>query len=192
MLDVNIKFDLEEYLCAVVDTLREKLPEMKIVKAYPTDDIEIKDIPVPAVLIDFGEIIPTEKERDPGDGRKGIDFSMEAYVIISSVEEYANLRIRQHAINVASVIHDSRKFVQAVSPGEITEITPRIEVNDDNQSYLAWGITWIHMTYLAKQQLDELCDDPPADASDISTVFLGYDPDVGLDHKDDYVQVLPR
>lgn len=190
-MSIDINFNLEEYLKNVVSELRTKLPHMKVVKAYPTNDIEIKDLPVPAVLVDLYEMLPGEEEEDLGNGQLPITLMMSAYVVITSNEPQANLKVRQYAIDVASVIHNGRKFDSPVSPAEILSITPQPDVNDENQSYLAWGLGWQHTTYLGSQQTDELCDDPEVDASDIDKVFLGHDPEVGEEHKEDYEQVVP-
>lgn len=191
-MSIDINFNLEQYLCSVVEELRTRLPSMKVIKPYPTNDIEIKDLPVPAVLVDLYEILPCEdEEQDLGNGQLPIDLMMSAYVVIASNEKQANLKVRQYAIDVASVIHNGRKFDSPVSPAEILGITPQPEVNDDNHTYLAWGVSWQHTTYLGIQQTDELCDDPPVDAADIDKVFLGHDPEVGEEHKEDYEQVVP-
>ena len=190
-MSIDINFNLEQYLKNVVTELRTRLPDMKIIKAYPTNDIEIKDLPVPAVLIDLYEILPGEKEEDLDNGQKAIDLMMAAYVVIASNEKQANLKVRQYAIDVGSVIHNGRKFDSPVSPAEILGITPQPEVNDDNQTYLAWGVSWQHTTYLGSQQTDALCDDPEVDASQIDKVFLGHDPETGVEHKEDYEQVVP-
>ena len=191
-MDVTIDFVLENFLTNVVDELRNKLADMKVVKPYPTNDIEIKDLPVPAVLVDLYEILPGEPDDDLGTGQLPINLMMTAYVVIAATEDRANLNVRQYAMNVASVIHNARRFGSLVSDAEILSISPRPEVNDDNQTYIAWGVEWQHTTMLAEQQTDALCDDPPVDAEQIDTVYLGHEPKTGEQHKDDYEQVIPN
>ena len=195
-IDININFDLNEYLNNLVKALgkefKDRLGTMTVFKAYPVDNIEIKDIPVPAVLVDFKGILPSEDENKSSTGQLAITFIMEAYVIIDVSEPQANLKIRQHAMNVAGLIHNEEKFGSPVTPAEILSISPRYEVTDENQNYLAWCIEWQHKTYLASQQIDVLCDDPEVDAADIDKVFLGHDPKTGIPHKRDYTKVYPN
>lgn len=201
-LNVDIKFDLGKYLCSVVETLCEKLTDMKTIKAYPIHDREIKDVPVPSVLVDFHEIIPNP-ENDPGTGQMAVDFMMSAYCVVAASQPKAALDVRKYAMNVAAVIHNS-KFYDApsakengdllfkVSAAQILSIAPRREVNDENYTYLAWGVDWQHSTYLAAQDIGALCDSLQMDADDVDSIFLGYAPDTGRDHVDDYDKVFDK
>ena len=203
-MNVDIKFDLKAYLVSVCKELNAKLnPDqnnkiMKIIKAYPIHDREIKDIPVPSILIDFHEIIPTPMD-DPGTGQMAIDFMMSAYVVIAASMPEAALKVRQYAMNLAAAIHNSRFYEHAtkvdgklpfnVSEAQILSIAPRREVTDENYTYLSWGVDWQHGTYLAAQDIGALCDSLQIDADDVTSVFLGYAPNTGRDHADDYTEI---
>ena len=123
----NMAFDLTQFLTNVVVGLRERLADndVKIIKAYPTNDIEINDLPVPAVLVDLFEMVPMS-ENDPDynmaslTGRLGVTLMMTAYVVVGSNTQSANLKIRELALRVATEINALRRFgIQECSPAQI-------------------------------------------------------------------------
>ena len=152
-----------------------ELCEVKIIKAYPTNDIEINDLPVPAVLVDLFEMVPMS-ENDPDynmaslTGRLGLTLMLTAYVVVGSCDKQANLKIRELALRVATEINALRRFgIEDCSPAQILAISNQQEINDENQTYFAWSVEWSHDVIVGAEST-AACPDPSVDAVDVKTV----------------------
>lgn len=198
-------FDLCTFLSHVVIALRYKFKdEMKVIKAYPTNDIEIKDSPVPAILVDLLEmmpVLPTSACYSTASltGRLGLTLMMTAYIVIGASMEKANTKIREYAMDVAAWINACRRFnlndanlfpnldlqlptgltkwrdLVDLSPAQILSVSPQQHINDDNQSYFVWSVAWSHDVIVGAPQDKEICPDPPVDAAKVKKVYAEID-----------------
>ena len=190
----NMAFDLTQFLTNVVVGLRERLADndVKIIKAYPTNDIEINDLPVPAVLVDLFEMVPMS-ENDPDynmaslTGRLGVTLMMTAYVVVGSNTQSANLKIRELALRVATEINALRRFgIQECSPAQILRVSNQPKINDENQTYFAWSVEWSHDVIVGTEST-AACPDPSVDAVDVKKVFADFNPP----KKEDFELIYP-
>lgn len=186
---VDINFSLTPYLLNVLRALRAKtgsgqaLDGVKIIKMYPLGDLEIDDLPLPAILVDLYEIEP-DPEADLGTGKMGVQLMMQLWVVVAATERGAPLTVRKLAMAAGAIIHDGYRFGSPVSPAKVTDIIgmPKLQ---DNRQYLIWSVEWQHATTIGAE--DMLCiDDPPVDADDINQVLWGTPPEVGTGHESDY------
>lgn len=215
-------FDLCTFLSHVVLGLRSKFAmrfggEFKIIKAYPTNDIEISDSPVPAILVDLYEMVPVSPTSECYStasltGRLGLTLMMTAYIVIGASMDKANTKIREYALDVAGWINACRRFnlndanlfsnlplpkgldrwhdLVNLSPAQILSVTNRQEINDDNQSYFVWAVEWCHDVIVGPPRDKEICPDPPVDASQVKKVYADIDV-YGDADGDNFKQVYP-
>ena len=187
----HVNFNLTRYLVNVLKTLRDKaetgqpLDGVKVIKMYPLGDLEINDLPLPAILVDLYEIEP-DPEADLGTGQLGVQLMMQLWVVVAGTERGAPLTVRKLALNAGAIIHDGRSFNSPVGTAKVTDIIGMPQLRDEsNRQYIIWSVEWQHATVISPE-FDDLCDDPPVDADQIDSVLWGTVPDVGPDHKDDY------
>ena len=175
----NKRFEVDKPISAKIDGIAYELSlcNVKIVKAYPTNDIEINDLPVPAVLVDLFEMMPMSP-NDPDynmaslTGRLGVTLMMTAYVVVGSCEPQANLKIRELALRVATEINALRRFgIQECSPAQILSIANQRDISHENQVFFAWSVEWSHDVIVGAEST-AACPDPSVDAEDIKTVHV--------------------
>ena len=168
------------------------VPELKHVAAYPmsqTDafnsDIEIVDVPDPAVLIDLESAEPAE---DGGTNTLDVNLMMNAYVIVGESTKRANLIVRIYAFAVATAVRQGNRFGAPVGDAEIREIVPVPHVVSENRSYIAWAVKWRQPASFG-DSTDLTCPDPAVDAADVDKVMLGFEPKTGPANINYYEQV---
>ena len=192
MASVEIEFNLTTFLVNVLKELRkyngtgDSLEDVKLIKMYPLGDLEIDDLPLPAVLMDLYEVEP-DPDANLGTGQLGVQLMMQIWVVVAATDRGAPLTVRKLAMAVGAIIHSGYRFSAPVSPAKVTDIIgmPKLTQQNSNQ-YLIWSVEWQHATTIGAE--DQLCDDPPVDADQINQVLWGTDPDVGPDHEDDYIE----
>ena len=193
MAAVEINFQLTPFLLNILRAIRARagaggvLEGVQVIKMFPLNDLEIDDLPLPSILVDLYEVEP-DPDCDLGTGQLGVQLMFQAYVVVGSTAQGASLTVRKLALALGAVINDGNRFdTPGVSPSIVTDIIGMPKITGQRQ-YLVWSVEWQHATTIGAE--DMLCDDPPVDADEIDLVMLGFDPDVGPGHEDDYETVI--
>ena len=90
----HVNFSLTKYLVNVLWRLRDNaqtgqpLDGVKVIKMYPLGDVEIDDLPLPAILVDLYEIEP-DPDADLGTGQMGVQLMMQLWVVVAGTERGA-------------------------------------------------------------------------------------------------------
>ena len=188
-----INFNLTTFLVNILNALKAKtgtgmpLAGVRVIKMYPLGDLEIDDLPLPALLMDLYEIEP-DPDCDLGTGQLGVQLMLQLYVVVAGTPRGAPLTVRKLALAAGAIINDGNRFGSPVSPAKVTNIIGMPKLQDTNRQYLIWSVEWQHATVIGTE--DQICDDPPVDADQINEVFLGTVPDVGVGHETDYERVI--
>ena len=188
-----INFNLTTFLVNILNALKAKagtgmpLAGVRVIKMYPLNDLEIDDLPLPAILMDLYEVEP-DPDCDLGTGQLGVQLMLQLYVVVAGTARSSPLTVRQLAMAAGAIINDGNRFDSPVSPAKVTDIIGMPKLQDTNRQYLIWSVEWQHATTIGAE--DQLCDDPPVDADEINTVLWGTPPDVGEGHEDDYKVVV--
>lgn len=189
---VHINFSLTRYLVNVLKALRDKtgtgqpLDGVKVIKMYPLGDLEINDLPLPAILVDLYEIEP-DPDAALGTGQLGVQLMMQLWVVVAGTEKGAPLTVRKLALNAGAIIHDGRSFGAPVGTAMVTDIIGMPKLRDEtNRQYIIWSVEWQHATVISPD-FDDLCDDPPVDADEINELLWAsvIKADVNAINKDD-------
>ena len=201
----HVEFSLTRYLVNVLKALRDKtgsgqpLDGVKVIKMYPLGDLEISDLPLPAILVDLYEVEP-DPDADLGTGQMGVQLMMQLWVVVAGTERGAPLTVRKLALAAGAIIHDGRSFNSPVGTAAVTDIIGMPQLRDEsNWQYIIWSVEWQHATTIGVEDL--ICiDDPSIDADQIDTILWesvikpdaseidegDAEPNTGLANKDNY------
>ncbi len=158
----------------IIAGIKAVAPGLKSCEAYPQF---VKKIATPAVLLEMGAMDPSQ---DPGTGELALDARFSVYVIVSCGDPDFNLATRELAAQIAIVVAGNR-WGLPVGPARIDSIEPDT-FKPNILGYEIWRVSWTHLILLG----DSVWDDSGVTPSEI---YLGYSPDIGFGHEDDYQRV---
>ena len=150
----------------------------------PTPE-ETTEVPTPALLFEVSEGDVSEVE-DPETGETAFDLRFEARVILTFDTPNVNVVVRQLALDVAAALRRTRFNIPAgVGVGVATVLgvypdhfTPELD------KFKVWRLDWHQIVHLGAVAWP---DDPTAFPP--GTVLVGYAPNIGPAHVDDYTPV---
>lgn len=184
--------DLAQFFEAIVADIKARFPSMVNVEFFPDEPEANTRMPVPAILLDVSEM-EVDGEMDPGTEQLATKLSFSAFIVISGLQDgNTKLQIRQLAAALVSWLK-FRHWRDPSNPGddEMPNYLPsdpatvlgayRDDFNPALDRYEVWRVDWEQTIYLGESAFDTtfLPDH----------VFLGLAPDIGLPHKDDYVEL---
>ena len=105
-------------------------------------DIEITDIPVPAILIDLERAVPADPSSDFADGGLALTLENMIYIIVAESDYKANLRARIYAIAVAAALHRQRIDGAPVGPAAVQSLEPVLDFHVQDHAYVAWSVSF--------------------------------------------------
>lgn len=172
---------------AIEHEFKTRYPELVTVEFHRgTDGAERLEIPVPALLLDDESMEPVQ-ESNTGDEMTHTTFAFSAYLILSNVRNpKVRKEIRVMAADMVSFINQRRwKGADGVTiqtdPAVVT-VAERDNFDPSLDKYEVWRIDWQQDIPLGVS-IWKSNDIPPG------TIFIGFAPDIGLPHKDDYVKL---
>ena len=192
MASTEIDFSLTPFLLALLRAFRDRLgandvldgvDEVRFINLNTVEGIEKPNQDI-VIYFDLYEIEP-DHANAPGTGQLTVNLMFQAWVLVKPSVSGASLKAREYALNLSTIVHDNR-FSSPVSAAVVTDLINTPPLGDSR--VLCWSVEWQHCTWVADS--DQICDDPPVDASDIEMVLLGFVPDVGLGHESDYEVVV--
>lgn len=130
----------------------------------------------PAIFLDM---VSMDMGNDPGTGQLAVLARFQARVIIKSSDN-SQMQVRNLAAEIARVVYN-QSFGQNVTPAKIVSIgsdgfSPELDAYD------IWLVEWEHEFHLGESVWD-------GDAVLPDKIFLGFSPEVGFSHENDYEQI---
>ncbi len=183
MANAETEIDLSNLHQAIIDSIAAQFPSLQTVEDY---EHERSRFSAPACFI---ELTSWDRgEMDPGTEQLPITARFEAHLIIGFRTAQAKREIRKLAGAFSAYLHNQRwglpvgpaQFI-AASPDEIAGMGRNAEHLDE---YEVWTVEWEQEVHLGTSIWK-------GDDTLISEVYVGYSPEVGPDHVDDYVQIVP-
>ncbi len=192
MQDNYPDLDLGVLLEAIVADIKARFPSMVNVQFFADEPEERVELTVPAILLEVSEM-EVDTDSDPGTEQLAVNLSFSAFVVISGLQDgNTKLQIRQLAAALVSWLR-MRHWRDPSNPG--TDEEPnylqsdpampvgayRDDFSPELDRYEVWRVDWEQRVYLGHSVFDTTFLP--------SKVWLGLDPDIGAEHREDYVQV---
>ena len=176
--------DLLQLYAAIEHEFKTRYPTLQTVEFHRgTDGAERLEIPVPALLLE-DETMEPDQESNAGDEMTHTNFSFSAYLILSNVRNpQVRKNIRVMAADMVNFINQHRwrgadgKVITA-DPCVVT-VAERDNFDPSLDKYEVWRIDWTQGIALG-ESVWKGDDIPPGN------IYIGFSPDIGLTHKDDY------
>ncbi|MEB8638655.1 hypothetical protein P2G74_01540 [Cronobacter muytjensii] len=180
---------LSEYQDAVLAELK-KIPWAATIGLYP----EIPDdFSTPAIFFDVAR---WERADQNVGGKVTINLTCNLFLLrhfVSSTGEdeteqgSTETRIRNAALIMSDWIH-GRVFAAFTAPAELVSAEPMTwERGDSAPAHAIWCVSFNQLLAVG---LDPFA--PPPDAPLLKEVYLGFSPEIGPDHIDEYTRIVPK
>lgn len=170
-----VSTDLGVLYDAIVGSIALQFPGIRTVR----DHVSTRDkITTPAVLVDMVEM--EAGDSDPGTEQIALDATFEARIIIGFRTEKAKREIRKLAAALSSHIHMQR-WGQPCGAAQVIVAEPDA-FDPDLDRYEVYRIEWRQPILIGTNVWIN-------DGQIPTTVLGSFDPDIGADHKDDYVVI---
>jgi len=192
MQDNYPETDLALFIQAIIKDIKERFPSLVNVEFFPDEPEANTRMPVPACLLDVSEM-EVDLDEDPGTGQTPTRLSFSAFLVISGLQDgNTKLQIRLMAAALVSWLK-MRHWRDPRDPG--TEEEPnhlpsdpampvgayRDDFDPRLDRYEVWRVDWEQVIYLGKSDFDS--------SFLPSRVWLGLAPDIGAEHREDYVEI---
>ena len=174
MSEVNTLTQIHE---AILAELRARFTDrVTTFTAYQLAATEPIDTPALLLDLDLGEV-----GRDTGDERLPVALSWTLYCLLSSNTDNPELQVREFAIEATQAVYRSQFGLPGVlsMPRDLIAGPAAFRGGDDG--YAAWWISWTCDAHVGRSIW--------SGTAVPDRVWLGFEPNVGPDHVDDYVQV---
>jgi len=158
---------------AITATLKEALPQIKLVEAYP---VLKEGMALPALLYAMTNVAPG---LNPGDGRLCVSATFEAIILLESKRAMAPLQAAILASKLLQLVNEQYWDVDFVDQPSDMQAMPA-EVLPELHRCVGWTVQWRQNIYLGDTAWP-WPDEPPG-----SLVFA-FDPDSGPGNEGQYV-----
>lgn len=149
--------------------------------------------PTPAIFIDVAR---WEKSNMSIGGGITLDLTCNIYLLRhftagegedETEQGGAEMRVR-NAAGIISEWIDGRQFGGVTGPAVFESADPmQWQAGDVSPEYAIWCVTYTQPLAVGIDPFD-----PPADAAPLKQIFVGFAPDVGAAHEEDYFGPIPR
>jgi hypothetical protein len=182
MANAETEVDLDQLHQSILSKISTQFPDLQTVEDYSQSRLRFT---TPACFVELTQL--DAGDSDPGTGQIQVAARFEAHLIISFRALDAKRAIRKLAGAFSVFLHNQRwglpvgpaQFVSA-SPDEITG---RGTNPDQLDQYEVWSIEWEQQIHLGQSVW-------AGDSTLISEIYVGFDPEIGPDHQDDYREIL--
>ncbi|GAA03229.1 hypothetical protein [Photobacterium leiognathi] len=161
----------------VCEWLKESLPWLVSVTSYPEVSAPI-DTPCAFFAVDDWERSSSQKT----DGRKAMDLSCSVLLVYSMEDPDYHIKIRDAAMQLSVLIDESHLGLTGVYAAKFLSAAPN-DFEPDLSAYVVWEVRFTQTLLLDKTDISAPIFNP-------GQVWVGYAPDVGSAHKDDYDLIL--
>lgn len=176
-MDINTEVDLTALHATITNAIAVRFPALATVEFYREDRDEL---PVPACILDLCEF-EGAPEDDPGTGQLAVMARFEAEFIIGFRTPEAKMSLRLLVAAFSAFLHEKRW------PGGLTGPARDIHAYKDDfkpalDQYEVWCVEWRQIVHLGESVWSGAGVTP-------TTVYLGFAPEIGAAHEDDYIKV---
>lgn len=184
MANADTEVTLEQLHDAIVDAIKLQFPDLQTVEFY--SDQRTDAIPKPACLLELSEM-DAAPDLDPGTEQIALDCRFEARFVIGFRTVKAKLEVRKLAGAFAAWLRkENHRWGLPVAPAQVIGCY-QDDFSPDLDQYECWRVEWRQVIHLGESVWN---DEPGAEVP--TTVYVGFEPDVGPAHIDDYVQLTPE
>lgn len=163
---------------AIKQALAQAFPVLVKVDDYPTECGHIK---VPAAFLDLVSIEPNEDNGEDGTGQLVASLRWEISLVLGLTTQKNKRAARALAANVALWVQGNR-FGLHIPPAQFLRAAPD-EFSPQLSRHTPWVVEFGQEIHLGESAWDGTGVIP-------SAVYVGFEPDTGLDHVDDYLEVV--
>lgn len=161
----------------IKQALSEAFTELKTVDDYPTEKGRIA---TPAAFLDLAALEPDAEGGEDGTERLVMTLRWELYLVLGLPVPEVKRAVRTLAANVALWVQGNR-FGLPVRPAQFIRAEPN-DFSPGLERYLPWVVEFEQTVLLGSSVWD-------ADGVVPTELYLGYEPNTGPDHIDDYERV---
>lgn len=166
---------------AVETIVRDALPPEVYVAAYPKVR---KKLSLPCALVEFAD---TDASQDPATEELEVVAHWNVVCVVAPELKNSEMLVRQFAATVASAIRKAgRVAVSCIAAFENIHFSPD-ELHPDLFGYDAWTVS-----FRTSMRIGDSAFAIPEDSPKISEIWLGFAPEIGAAHEQDYEQVVPN
>jgi len=184
MANAETEINLDQLHQAILDKIAAQFPDLQTVEDYSQSRMRFT---APACFVELTQL--DAGEMDPGTEQLQVAARFEAHLIIGFQQPDAKRSIRMLAGAFSVFLRHQRwglpvgpaQFV-AASPDEIAGMGRNAEHLDQ---YEVWTIEWEQEIHLGQSIWK-------GDDTLITEIYVGFDPEIGPGHEDDYRQILPE
>lgn len=157
------------------------LPAGYTCMAYPETQI-YKKLPLPCLVLEMVDFEPAPIQ--PNDERSKFTCRFEARIVNDPINAAAELTIRETALKVAHAVRNNNYGMKGVGFGVVVQSGFDALSHEFNDSYLCWVIEFTHDITVGEEGFTWWTDNPVP-----LKFFVGFEPDTGPDHIEDYTEV---
>jgi hypothetical protein len=184
MANTTTQVTLDQLHQAILDGIRAQFPDLVTVEDYPEDRKALLPAQLPACLVEMTEL-EASPEDDPGTEQLAAYAGFEARFIIGFRTPKAKRAIRERVAQFLLGLRHQR-WGLPIAPA-IPARAYEDPFSPDMDQYEVWAVEWRHLIHLGATVW--------TDEGEIPTqVLVGYAPEIGIDHVDDYepLQGVPQ
>lgn len=181
MSNANTVTTLDAVHTGIVSTIQANFPDLRLVEAYRLDR---RTLPTPCCLVELTEM-ETFTDPDPGTGQLAVLARFEAKFVIGFRQGLKNpkLEVRKLAAAFAAFAKFQR-WGCPIGPAEITGIYGD-DFDPELDQFECWRVEWQQIIHLGDSVWNGEGVTP-------TEVYLGFAPEIGVPHVNDYVKVYPN
>lgn len=174
-MNLDDGIDLDALHQAIIDTLRQRFPDLRTVDDYPDDR---QRVPAPALLIELIELAPMPDD-DPGNGQLAMEANFEARYIVGFRGLDQQRAVRRNAAALAHFVHQQR-WGLGIEPARVISCE-RDEFSPDLDEYHVWRLSWAQTVFVGESIWD--------DGVTPTEVWVGVSPHIGPKDQEQYRRV---
>jgi len=164
---------IEDLHNAILTEITSNIAGIQTSGAYPKLQTAIA---VPAVFVD---LVSLDLGDDPATEQLALTGRFEARVIVNSADN-GPMKVRELAVEVGKIIHN-KNFGMKTRLSRLVSIGPD-QFSPELDAYDVWLVEW-------EQQFDVGLSVWDGTGIVPTEILLGYVPEVGIPHEDDYVEI---
>jgi hypothetical protein len=177
-VNADTEIDLDALHDAVVAAIVAGMPAVASVQSYPSERTALN---LPAILVDL-EDMEAAPDADPGTEQLAVLTRWRARLILGFRTADVYRQVRKGAGQLAHLVHLNR-WGMPVGPARVTIVGPD-PFDPDLDQYEAWVVEWEQVVHLGASVWGDEGIVP-------QTVYLGLEPETGLENIDKYIQIEP-
>jgi hypothetical protein len=180
MSNANTETTLDAVHSGIVAAISAHFPDLATVEFYRLDR---KVLHVPACILELTSM-ERFKDPDPGTEQLAVMAQFEAKFVISFRQGAANPKLEARKLAAAfAAFAKFRRWGCPIGPAEILGIYPD-DFDPELDQFEVWRVEWEQIIHLGESVWNAPPDWVPTE------VYLGFAPNIGPDHVDDYIGPL--